>query len=231
MITDFRVQDRVTSNGKQFDTEFTSRIQEMLSKPRHLDGAPDKYKPVDLSEIDQQPFGTYMVFGNLYTSLYNETEPKDGILKLKGEDVQCSYKVLCALKALTLSGVTKSTEKARACRDLFGIILGCRADGKLTEDNLWSAFKEHGDFYMNELSRANVDCIYSEEEKMQWELKRQMKGNYDIDALSCFEVANVDDLKSAILSIYKEACADQSFTVIRKDGRATNAVRYIRSKK
>lgn len=47
MITDFRVQDRVTSNGKQFDTEFTSRIQEMLSKPRHLDGAPDKYKPVD----------------------------------------------------------------------------------------------------------------------------------------------------------------------------------------
>lgn len=230
MITDFLVQEKVAASGKQFDTEFTNKIQEMLSKPRYLDGPPEKYKPVNLSEIDQDPFGTYRIFNNLYVAVYNETEPKNGTLKLKNEEVPCTYKVLCTLKALTLSGVTKSTEKAVACRDLFGLILGCRKDGKLTEEMLWPAFKEHGNFYMNELSRAVVDCIYSEEEKMTWELKQQMRSNFDEDALKCFNVSNVEELKTAITKTYKEACSDPNFAVVRKDGRATNAVRYLRSK-
>lgn len=228
MFNDMLIERNLDARGRQFDAVLVSKMNNVLQKPRHLDGPPAKYSPVKLGAGEVEPFGVYADYRRLYAVVYAEADPKDGVVVIQEERVSCTYRMLCTLKALTYCGITKSSERAHACRELFSVIVGCRVEGALTEQMMMSVLTNTGDFYKNEITRAVVDSVYTDEEQMEWFLRKQMRNNYDAQARSLFKAEDVVGLEEEIDDVYRAACKDASFKVEKHKGRAYNAVRYLR---
>lgn len=206
-------------------------IDTELSKPRTVDGPPSKYSPLRIECIENiEPFGVYTDYRRQYATQYGAQEPAEGHIAIKRENVACTYRVLTALKALILCGVSKSTERATACREVFGALLSRRKSEILNEDLIQPALRPTGDYYKDEIIRAIIDSIYSQEEQVEMKLKSAMKDGYTPDVRELFpNVVDMDSFNAEIKKQYTRACCDPDFKVRKHLGRIVNVVNYLKA--
>lgn len=204
------------------------RIDNIASEERVLDGPPVKYSPLRVPTDNLEPFGMYQDYRREYAMQYGQQEPKEGTIVIGKETVTCPYRVLIVLKALFACGITKSNERAVACREIFGKIISRRFKGELTEELMQPVLKNTGDYYKNEIIRAIVDSLYSPMEQVTLALKSALGDNYYDKVIELFpEVNDMDSFEDTVAKIYKRACCTASFKVEKKLGKIVNTVRYL----
>lgn len=230
MAQDILTTQKLVDTYQLNNEALKSRIDLVLSAPRVLDGPPPKYTPMRIESIEViEPFSVYTDYRRSYTALYQEQPPADSHIIIGDETVACPYRVLTALKTLVLCGVSKSSERANACRELFGAILSRRKNEVLDEDLMSEALRSKGDYYKDEIIRALRDSVFDSEEQVVMWLKDALKDNYSEDVLTLFpNIHDVDSLEDEIKKQYKRACCDPEFKVRKHLGRTVNVVNYLR---
>lgn len=228
MAQDFLITQKLLDTMQIGNEPLKQKIDQITKEPRVLDGPPPKYSPLNIDTTQISPFGVYTNYRTMYAKLYGQQEPKDGVVQIGENEVACPYSVLTALKTLVVCGVVKSAERAKACREVFGLIVSHRKNGVLTLDMLADALTNTGNYYKNEIIRAITDSVFSPEEQVELYVKRSLGKEYTPDVLELF--ANTDCLESfeeEVKQVYKRACCDASFAVTKRLGKVVNAVRYL----
>lgn len=223
---DALVVQRLAENNEMYNSALKAKLDEMMNKERVLDKAPDKYVPV-CRGMEFEPFGAYSIFRSIYAQ-YDERDGSDYKLNIDDEVVECDKKSYTVLRTLMDVGVTKSMARAMACRDLFINIITCRQDGKLVCDDVATVLIPTDDYYKNEMIRACLDCMFTDEEQVVIKLKGMVGEDYSDSLLEKLgNPQDVDELDEVIKRAYKVVCKDQTFRVKKNLGRAINVARYI----
>lgn len=224
---DRHTRDKLYLNGMSGNGLLMERIKTVESMERKLDGPPEKFTVYQVDTSQAIPFGVYRDYLRLYTQSYNEAEPKDGTIVFPDGEYKCSYEVLNIVKALTVCGVCKSAERATACRELLKAILSRRHDGELSKTDVAQSLKETGNYYKDELVRAITDCAYSVEEQIGLKVRAAMKDKYNDKMLDLFkDVEDMDTFEEKVSVLYKKACADPNYKVIRTRGKLYNIIMH-----
>lgn len=224
---DIKVAQKLAATNMNGNSEVMARIRAVGSLPRKLDSAPPKYMTYRIDQEKMTPFGVYKDYRRFYTSLYNSSDPALCTIVFGDEKVRCSYRTLVMLKALTICGVCKAADRAKACKEIFGLIVSHRDNGRLIESEYVSALRETGDYYKDEIIRAIMDSVFTEDEKIDNAIK---SSGADVNVSEIKEVLKCDTMEkyeTKILDIYKKACKDPNFKVMRSKGKAYNALTYI----
>ena len=223
---DALVVQRLAENNEMYNSALKAKLDEMMSRERVLDKAPDKYVPV-CRGMEFEPFGAYSIFRSVYAQ-YDEREGSDYRLNIDDEIVVCDKKSYTVLRTLMDVGVTKSMARAMACRDLFVNIIACRHDGMLMCKDVATVLIPTDDYYKNEMIRACLDCMFTDEEQVVIKFKGMVGEDYKDGLLEKLgSPSDVDELEEAIKRAYKVVCKDQTFRVKKNLGRAINVARYI----
>ena len=224
---DIKVAQKLAATNMNGNSELMARIRAVESLPRKLDSAPPKYMTYRIDQEKMTPFGVYKDYRRFYTSLYNSSDPAECTIMFGNEKVRCSYRTLIMLKALTVCGVCKAADRAKACKEIFGMIVSHRDGDRLIESNYASALRENGDYYKDEIVRAIMDSVFTEEEKISISIK---SSGAKVDAQEIKEMlqcTTMEEYETKVSDIYKKACKDPNFKVMRSKGKAYNALTYI----
>lgn len=220
------VQKLVDTN-QYHNTTLTQKISSVEALERTLDGPPQKYTPTPFDTDQLTPFGIYRDYRTRYRMLYEQYVPHEGEIVIGKDVISCPYRVLIALKTITVCGICKSAQRANACREVFGLLISRREHGELTAEMIQPALRDTGDYYRNEIIRAIIDSVYTQREQVVLQIKEAMKSKYNESMVSLF--SNVDDVymfEEEVSSIYKTACLDPNFRVFKSKGKVHNAVLY-----
>lgn len=229
MSRDYLITQKLVDTYQCNNTELKGRIDKVLAEDRVLDGPPTKFIQSSMDVEKIEPFGVYQDYRRVFTKLYNQQEPKDGELVIGDEIVACSYMILTALKTLITCGVSKSAQRAAACRELFGLMISRRKRGELTNELIQPALRTTGDYYKNEIIRAMIDSMYTPMEQVDWYLKNTLKDGYDDTVIHLFTgVIDRETLDEEVAKIYKKACMEPSFRVEKNKGKLYNVVKFLR---
>lgn len=232
MAQDFLITQKLLDTMQIGNEPLKQKIDQITKEPRVLDGPPPKYSPLNVDTTQISPFGIYTNYRTMYAKLYGQQEPKDGILQIGETEVSCPYSVLTALKTLVVCGVTKSAERAKACREVFGLIISRRKNNTLSLDMLAEALSNTGNYYKNEIIRAITDSIFSPKEQVELYLRRSLGKEYTPETINLFtETDCLESFEEEIKQVYKKACCDSSYVVTKRLGRVVNAVRYLQKNK
>lgn len=232
MAQDFLITQKLLDTMQIGNEPLKQKIDQITKEPRVLDGPPPKYSSLNIDTTQISPFGVYMNYRTMYAKLYNQQEPKDGVLQIGETEVSCPYAVLTALKTLVVCGVTKSAERAKTCREVFGLIISRRKNGVLDFDMLAEALTNTGNYYKNEIIRAITDSVFTPQEQVNLYLKRALGKEYTPDIVNLFSSADcLESLEEEVKQVYKRACCDASFSVTKRLGKTVNAVRYLQQNK
>lgn len=232
MAQDFLITQKLLDTMQIGNEPLKQKIDQITKEPRVLDGPPPKYSPLNVDTSQISPFGVYMNYRTMYAKLYGQQEAKNGILQIGETEVSCPYSVLTALKTLVVCGVTKSAERAKACREVFGLIISRRKNGELSLDMLAEALSNTGNYYKNEIIRAITDSVFSPEEQVELYLRRSLGKEYTPEVISLFtETDCLESFEEEVKQVYKKACCDSSYAVTKRLGKVVNAVRYLQKNK
>lgn len=232
MAQDFLITQKLLDTMQIGNEPLKQKIDQITKEPRVLDGPPPKYSPLNVDTSQISPFGVYMNYRTMYAKLYGQQEAKNGILQIGETEVSCPYSVLTTLKTLVVCGVTKSAERAKACREVFGLIISRRKNGELSLDMLAEALSNTGNYYKNEIIRAITDSVFSPEEQVELYLRRSLGKEYTPDVMSLFtETDCLESFEEEVKQVYKKACCDSSYAVTKRLGKVVNAVRYLQKNK
>lgn len=224
---DIKVAQKLAATNMNGNSEVMARIRAVGSLPRKLDSAPPKYMTYRIDQEKMTPFGVYKDYRRFYTSLYNSSDPATCTIVFGKEKVRCSYRTLVMLKALTICGVCKAADRAKACKEIFGLIVSHRDNDRLIESDYVPALRETGDYYKDEIIRAIMDSVFTEDEKINIAIK---SSGADVNVSEIKEVlkcATMEEYETKVSDIYKRACKDPNFKVMRAKGKAYNALTYI----
>lgn len=224
---DIAVARKLAATGMNQATDIIEKINAVERQPRHLDGPPDKFRTYRVDQSRITPFGVYRDYSTAYKQLYGSNKPKDSVIVINGEEVNCSYRTLIMLKSLIYCGVCRSADRATACKELFGAIISRRKNGQLTEDAYIASLRDTGDYHRDEIVRAILDNVFTDKERIEISVKSAMKDKYNKTVLSRLECNTVDEYDEEITKLYKKACADPDFKVQRTKGREYNALMYL----
>ena len=220
------VQKLVDTNQYNNPT-LTQKIDSVEALERTLDVPPQKYAPTPFDTEKLTPFGIYRDYRTRYRMLYEQFEPHDAEIVIGKEVVTCPYRVLIALKTITVCGICKSAQRANACREVFGLVISRREHGELSAEMIQPALRDTGDYYRNEIIRAIIDSVYTQREQITLQIKEAMKLKYEESMVSLFyNTDDVDMFEEEVSSIYKTACLDPDFRVFKSKGKVYNAVLY-----
>lgn len=232
MAQDFLITQKLLDTMQIGNEPLKQKIDQITKEPRVLDGPPPKYSPLNVDTSQISPFGVYMNYRTMYAKLHGQQEAKNGILQIGETEVSCPYSVLTALKTLVVCGVTKSAERAKACREVFGLIISRRKNGELSLDMLAEALSNTGNYYKNEIIRAITDSVFSPEEQVELYLRRSLGKEYTPEVISLFtETDCLESFEEEVKQVYKKACCDSSYAVTKRLGKVVNAVRYLQKNK
>ena len=177
MINDAIVLNRLGAKGTQTDPALLARLEEKLNIPRYLDDVP---KPIKLGGLTKEDLiGTAAEFKAFYNMNYDASRVDDIAtidLSTLGDDYgkkQCSYSVFIVLKSLILLGVTRNTERAEACRNVFMKIISLRnsfISKVLVYDMLESREEDVCGYYYETVCEAVIDCMCTDDEKLSFHI-------------------------------------------------------------
>ena len=122
MAQDFLITQKLLDTMQIGNEPLKQKIDQITKEPRVLDGPPPKYSPLNIDTTQISPFGVYTNYRTMYAKLYGQQEPQDGVVQIGENEVVCPYSVLTALKTLVVCGVTKSAERAKACREVVSAV-------------------------------------------------------------------------------------------------------------
>lgn len=201
MALDRLVAQKLSATMQQGNRGLYKRIEEISSKPRILDGPPEKYSVGRMEPGSMEPFGIYKDYRTLYMQIHAMAEPKDGILYVGDKEIKCSYKTLVALKTLLFCGCSKSQSRANACKIVFDLAVSSIKNGELTDKDMCTCSDKVSGHFVEELNRAIYDCVPTEKEKIEWYVQEHSIGEKSRNKF--LEFSTLWDLLDYIDETYK----------------------------
>ena len=224
---DIKVAQKLAATNMNGNSELMAKVRAVESLPRKLDSAPPKYMTYRIDQEKMTPFGVYKDYRRFYTSLYNSSSPAECTIVFGNERVRCSYRTLIMLKALTICGVCKAADRARACKEIFGMITSHRDGDRLIETDYAPALRETGDYYKDEIVRAILDSVFTEDEKINIAINASGAKVVSSEVRAMLQCTTMEEYETEVSNIYKKACKDPNFKILRSKGKAYNALTYI----
>lgn len=190
MIRDNIVLKQLGERGGFEDPALLLKLEEKLNMPRYLDEPP---KPIKLGGRNKEDLiGTAAEFRAYYNMYYDSSktdEPATIDLSTVGTQHSkktCSYAVFVVVKTLIFMGVTKSSERATACRDLFMKIISIPASfisKGLVYSMIESRDEDARGYYYETLCESIIDCMCTEEEKLRFHIIMELQSVKDKSAV------------------------------------------------
>lgn len=165
----------LSETGRVCESMVWDEMQEIFSKPRHLDAVPHQVKLAPIEKVET--CGMKEEFKKFYNMYVEPDAPeKAEIVMMNGMSRKCDYPIYVALRSLIMTGVTADENRAIACRNLFITIINSN-DTDITMSQVMSDVLElTGEYYHDTLCSAVVEMAYTEAERIRYTLYK-----YSID--------------------------------------------------
>lgn len=176
------VLKNLSETGRVCESIVWEEMQNIFSKPRHLDITPHHIKLATVEKVEV--CGMKEEFKKFYNMYIEPDAPeKADIVMANGMSRKCDYPIYVALRSLIMTGVTADENRAIACRNLFISIVNCN-DVDITMSQVMAEILEMtGEYYHDTLCNAIVEMAYTEAERIKFTLYKYSIDRGFIDSL------------------------------------------------